>query len=147
MSLGAEDEGPFLMNLLHFRRTFVEKMFAIHAKVTACQNSGNVLGKDARHYYDLYCLAAEPEVLAMLKSEEYQAIKTDYDRIASQHFPNSYHVPLNMQFCNSQALFPAPEMTAMLSKEFEAQCKLLCFADYPTWNELRARFDSIRELI
>ncbi len=34
-SLGAEDEGPFKMRLLHFRRTFVEKMFAIHGKVEA----------------------------------------------------------------------------------------------------------------
>lgn len=33
ISLGAEDEGSFEMSLLHFRRTFVEKMFAIHAKV------------------------------------------------------------------------------------------------------------------
>ncbi len=28
VSLGAEDEGPFEMRLLHYRRTFVEKMFA-----------------------------------------------------------------------------------------------------------------------
>ncbi len=34
-TLGAEDEGPFVMRLLHFRRTFVEKMFAIHGKVEA----------------------------------------------------------------------------------------------------------------
>ena len=33
VTLEAEDEGPFEMRLLHFRRTFVEKMFAIHAKV------------------------------------------------------------------------------------------------------------------
>lgn len=33
VSLGAEDEGSFSMRLLHFRRTFVEKMFAIHSKV------------------------------------------------------------------------------------------------------------------
>jgi len=32
-SLGADDEGPFSMRLLHFRRTFVEKLFAIHGKV------------------------------------------------------------------------------------------------------------------
>jgi hypothetical protein len=31
--LGAEDEAAFDMPLLHYRRTFVEKMFAIHAKV------------------------------------------------------------------------------------------------------------------
>jgi hypothetical protein len=28
VSLGADDEGPFGLRLLHFRRTFVEKMFA-----------------------------------------------------------------------------------------------------------------------
>jgi hypothetical protein len=33
VSLDAEDEEPFPMRLLHFRRTFVEKMFAIHKKV------------------------------------------------------------------------------------------------------------------
>jgi Nucleotidyl transferase AbiEii toxin, Type IV TA system len=32
-SLGADDEERFPMRLLHFRRTFVEKMFAIHGKV------------------------------------------------------------------------------------------------------------------
>ncbi len=31
-SLGATDEQPFKMNFLHFRRTFVEKLFAIHGK-------------------------------------------------------------------------------------------------------------------
>jgi len=33
ISLGTEDEGPFEMKQLHFRRTFVEKMFAIHSEV------------------------------------------------------------------------------------------------------------------
>jgi len=32
-SLGADDEGRFPLRLLHFRRTFVEKMFAIHSKL------------------------------------------------------------------------------------------------------------------
>jgi hypothetical protein len=31
-TLQAEDEAPFTMRLLHFRRTFVEKMFAIYAR-------------------------------------------------------------------------------------------------------------------
>ena len=66
-SLGAEDEGPFEMRLLHFRRTFVEKMFAIHAKVEAFKKEGKEIGGYARHYYDLFCLAERPEVLAMLR--------------------------------------------------------------------------------
>ena len=39
LSLGAEDEGSFPMRLLHFRRTFVEKMFAIHSKVENCSSA------------------------------------------------------------------------------------------------------------
>ena len=40
VTLGAEDEGPFEMRLLHFRRTFVEKMFAIHKKTETYKAGG-----------------------------------------------------------------------------------------------------------
>jgi hypothetical protein len=43
-SLGADDEGPFPMHLLHFRRTFVEKMFAIHGKVQILKRDHTPLG-------------------------------------------------------------------------------------------------------
>ena len=50
------------MRLLHFRRTFVEKMFAIHSKVELLKRDGQPLGTYARHYYDLFQLAEQPEV-------------------------------------------------------------------------------------
>jgi hypothetical protein len=84
-SLGAEDESAFRKLLLHFRRTFVEKMFAIHAKVELLKRDGAPLGGYARHYYDLYQLAAQEPVLAMLKTAEYAGIKADYDRISRSH--------------------------------------------------------------
>jgi hypothetical protein len=43
-SLGAEDEDGFSMPLLHFRRTFVEKLFAIHDKVELLKREGRPLG-------------------------------------------------------------------------------------------------------
>jgi hypothetical protein len=52
------------MRLLHFRRTFVEKMFAIHAKVEAFKQSGEPIGGYDRHYNDLFGLAQRPEVLS-----------------------------------------------------------------------------------
>jgi hypothetical protein len=82
-------EGPFEMGLLHFRRTFVEKMFAIHAKIKAFKKTGQPIGGYARHYYDIYCLIARPEVVGMLRSPEYAAIKADYDRVSNEHFPKS----------------------------------------------------------
>lgn len=145
VSLGAEDEGSFEMRLLHFRRTFVEKMFAIHAKVEAFKQTGKPIGGYARHYYDLFCLAERPEVLAMLKSDEYGTIKADYDRVSTQHFPKSYVPPPDMSFAKSDAMFPPAELRAVLGSEFEAQCRVLCFGPFPDWDHVQASFEGIRE--
>jgi hypothetical protein len=58
----AEDLSGFDMTLLHYRRTFVEKMFALHGKVIRLQQKAHPLGRDARHYPDLYALAGKQEV-------------------------------------------------------------------------------------
>jgi hypothetical protein len=125
VSLGAEDEGAFPMRLLHFRRTFVEKMFAIHSKVELLKRDGAPLGGYARHYYDLFQLAAQPEVLDLLRSAEYADIKADYDQISRTHFPKSYLFPEGMSFARSDALFPPEKLAADLGSEYESQCKLL----------------------
>ena len=83
ISLGASDESVFSMRLLHFRRTFVEKMFALHGKVELMKENGRPLGPYARHYYDLFQLAAQPEVLEMLRSAEYAEIKADTELIVN----------------------------------------------------------------
>jgi hypothetical protein len=106
-SLGAEDEAPFSMRLLHFRRTFVEKMFAIHSKVELCKREKQRLGSYVRHYYDLFQLSEQPEIGAMLRSAAYAAIKTDYDQISRAHFARSYFFPEGMSFAPSDALFPS----------------------------------------
>ncbi len=147
VSLGAEDEGPFEMRLLHFRRTFVEKMFAIHAKVEAFKQAGREIGGYARHYYDLFCLAERPEVLAMLRSDEYGVIKADYDRISRAHFEKSYVPPPGMSFAQSDALFPPAELRTVIAAGFEAQCRVLCFGPFPSWDEVQARLEEIRALL
>jgi Nucleotidyl transferase AbiEii toxin, Type IV TA system len=147
VSLGAEDEGPFEMRLLHFRRTFVEKMFAIHAKVEAFKQAGKPIGGYARHYYDLFCLAERPEVVAMLKSDEYGVIKADYDRISRAHFEKSYVPPPEMSFSKSDALFPSAELRAVLDAEFEKQCRVLCFGPFPSWDGVQARLEELRSLL
>jgi hypothetical protein len=147
VSLGAEDEGPFTMRLLHFRRTFVEKMFAIHGKVEALKREGKGIGGYARHYYDLYCLAERPEVVAMLGSDEYGIIRADYDRISREHFERSYVPPPDLRFATSDALFPPPDLRTVLAVEFEKQCRVLCFGPFPTWDEVQARLEAIRSLL
>jgi hypothetical protein len=147
VSLGADDEGPFTMRLLHFRRTFVEKMFAIHAKVEAFKQAGKPIGGYARHYYDLFCLAERPEVMAMLQSDEYGVIKADYDRISRAHFEKSYVPPPDMSFAKSDALFPSAELRAMLAVEFAKQCRVLCFGLFPSWDDVQSRLEGLRRLL
>lgn len=145
--MGAEDEGPFEMRLLHFRRTFVEKMFAIHAKVEAFKKTGQPVGAYARHYYDLFCLVGQAEVEAMLRSDEYANIKIDYDRISTQFFPKSYVPPPDMSFAKSDALFPGPDLRAVIATAVETQCRLLCFGSFPSWEQIQARLEEIRGLL
>ena len=147
LSLGADDEAPFSLRLLHFRRTFVEKMFAIHGKVELLKRDRQPLGTYARHYYDLFQLAGQAEVIAMLSSAEYTAIKEDYDRISQQHFQRSYFYPDGMRFAKSDALFPPAELAATIAAEYEAQCRMLCYGRHPTWAEVQARLLELRGLL
>lgn len=146
-TLGVDDESAFPMRLLHFRRTFVEKMFAIHSKVELFKRDGQPLGGYARHYYDLYQLAAEGDVLAMLQGSEYAAIKADYDRVSREHFPKSYFFPNDMRFAVSDALFPPPDLAAALGAEYETQCRMLCYGRFPTWAEVQARLRELQSLL
>ena len=148
MSLGAEDEDSFEMRLLHFRRTFVEKLFAIHSKVEKFKKEGIEIGGYARHYYDLYCLSGRQEVMEMLNSVEYKIIKNDYDRVSQEHFKKHYIAPPDMSFAKSDALFPKDEiLETAIAREFEKQCRILCFGKFPSWNLVRQRFNEIRELL
>ena len=147
VSLDTEDETAFPFRLLHFRRTFVEKLFAIHSKIELLKRENQPLGGYARHYYDLSQLAVRPEVLAMLQSDEYAAIKADYDQISRTHFPKSYFHPDDMSFANSDALFPPAELNALIGQEYESQCRVLCYGPFPTWPEVRAILDGIKPLL
>jgi hypothetical protein len=143
-SLGADDESSFPMQLLHFRRTFIEKLFSIHSHVTEYQLSGKPIATYTRHYYDLFYLVQQPEVLRMLDSEEYQEIKKDIEKIGREHFTSSHHSPPDLSFANSQALYPTGELQTVIAREYRQQCRNLCYGTYPTWEEVANAFDRLR---
>jgi hypothetical protein len=143
----ADDLAGFDMTLLHFRRTFVEKLFAIHGKVVRLVGEGVALGRDARHYADLYALAGTHEVRAMLASPEYAEIRDDYDAKSRQFFASIYRPPAGLSFAESQALFPEPEVRQQIASEYESQCRLLFAGNYPSFTEVCDRFEEIRNLL
>jgi hypothetical protein len=95
----------------------------------------------------LFQLAAQPDVLNMLKSTEYTSIKEDYDRLSRIHFERGYFYPDDMRFANSDALFPPADSATILGVEYAAQCQLLCYGPCPNWAEVQARLVELRDLL
>ena len=143
----ADDLTAFRMTLLHFRRTFVEKLFTIHSKVERLKAEGHPLGRDARHYADLYALAGTNEVLEMLRDDEYRAIKEDYDRTSGQFFPASHRPPPGLAFVESDALFPPAQLRKRLEPDYLRECALLFPGSHPSFDDVLERFLAIRDLL
>lgn len=144
--LGAEDETSFSMKVLHYRRTFVEKLFSIHSHVVHASKQGRSIGTYARHYYDLFCLSQQNEVITMLNSDEYSSIKNDCHEISQQHFSQMYFPPKNLSFADSEALFLTPNVRQMVEEAYQRQCENLCYGDYPSWTQIESRFKELRHL-
>jgi hypothetical protein len=147
----AEDIASFRMTLLHFRRTFIEKMFAIHSKVVAETGGDGTgeIGRHMRHYADLCILATHPEVVAMLGTAEDQEIRRDYNVRSLQFFSRSHHPPADLRFSHSPALFPPEELRRSLAVEYERQCGKLFIGPGrpPAFAEVLAAFEKIRHLL
>jgi predicted nucleotidyltransferase component of viral defense system len=144
-SLNAEDEASFTMSVLHYRRTFVEKLFAIHSAVMDFQNQQKALGSQVRHYYDLYCLAQTDEITQLLTSDEYQSIKLDVYEISKLSFPQQIDLlPEALDFSKSVALFPELDLAKEIAKEYKTQCQSLCYGIFPKWQEIQECFAEIR---
>lgn len=144
----ADDLQPFDMELLHFRRTFVEKLFTIHGKIERFKADGTAVGRDARHYADIHALAGEDDVVAMLNSPEYGELKLDYDKISQKFFPKTYRPPIDLSFNNSDALFPSSALRAQIETDYTRECDVLFAArPHPSLADVFTRLESIRELL
>lgn len=55
--------------------------------------------------------------------------------------------PLVMSFAKSDAIFPSGELAGMLAREYEQQCRMLCYGAFPVWAEVQARFEELREML
>lgn len=71
----------------------------------------------------------------------------DHDRVSSAHFKTHYVAPPDMSFSKSDAFFQNADLEIVLAKEFERQCKVLCFGEFPSWKQFQRQFKEIRELL
>ena len=52
-----------------------------------------------------------------------------------------------MCFGKSDALFSPRDLGAAIRREYDPQCRTLCYGSYPEWREVAARFLKIRDLL
>ena len=130
---------------MHFRRTFVEKMFALHAKVEIFKRDGRPIGTYARHYYDIFCLLHQLEVTDMLASDEYADIKRDYKAVSETSFPRDYFEPEGMSFASSDALFPPASIHSPIEADYQTQCSNLCYDVFPKFDEVLNALAAVRD--
>jgi len=122
-------------------------MFALHDKVArGLQQEGKPIEGYARHYYDLSQLLPKDEVRAMLGSSEYAEIVTDYHALTTKYFPNQVF-PERLDLSASAALFPTPEVAAALARDYEQQCQILCYGDFPSFPEVLELLQGIRAFL
>jgi hypothetical protein len=58
-----------------------------------------------------------------------------------------HFLTLGLIFANSDALFPPLEPAASIKAEYDRQCKMLCYAPYPSWEEIQAGLQGLRHLL
>ncbi len=142
---GTADREPFPMRLLHFRRTFVEKLFTLHTRVDRAIRQQRELGRDARHYYDLAMLLREEATKAMLDSPEYKDICRQYRELTAKFYLGQVKfLPQGMNLDQSPAMFPDEQLKGKLEAAYLREAESLCYGKFPRFQEVLDKFESIR---
>jgi Nucleotidyl transferase AbiEii toxin, Type IV TA system len=141
---GIEDETlrSFEMVVLHPRRTFVEKLFAIHS---ACElhseGRQTALVRQTRHLADIYSLLGDRDVAEFIGSGEYLDLLSEVDAISAEHFPRDHRAPAPLRFASSRALAPEGGLRAAIEADY-ARSEVLFYGERP---DLAAIYERIAE--
>lgn len=136
---------PFSMRLMDRRRTFVEKLLAIHSEVERHLSGNRELTTTVRHYYDIHALAQIEEVRNFLGTNEHLEVKRDYEAICRAHFPSAV-LPPEMSLKDSRALFPDDAIKNDLANRYETHIELLAFEDAPpSFGLVQAALEGLRD--
>jgi predicted nucleotidyltransferase component of viral defense system len=132
----ANDLSAFNVECLGVTRTFVEKLFAVHAAFTLDRAVGRT-----RHYYDLYHLAGLAEVQAFIVSDEFGPIFIDVQAFSVEHWPDKA-LPPGMNFAQYDVLRPSDAHLAELTRNYTAERDLF-FRPPPSMTEILSRLQNL----
>lgn len=131
----ADDLRDFEIELQSLPRTFVEKLFAIHAAYAT-----DLANNKMRHYYDLSRLCGVAEIQSYVGTEAYRACIADVKRICHESFLDQA-VPAGDSFKDSPA-FQISETFSELERNYKREAEIF-FSEPPT---LFAIFEAIEKV-
>lgn len=139
-----DDLKPFAVEALHPGRTMVEKLFAVDRLANALRRDPErrVAGTEARHFYDLFCLADpeyHPALDLLVDQNIYLDLLADCEAISAQWFPDQMDSRPEAGFRQSAA-FVDDAVADRIRTAFERTMDELCFPDAP-----RPFFDDVRQ--
>lgn len=144
-----EDLHPFAVEALHPARTMVEKLFAVDglAKALLRDPDRRVVGTEARHFYDLFCLADpdhHPALDLLADQGVYLELIADCEAISARWFPDRADVRPEAGFHQSPA-FIDDAVADRVRSAFQRTMTELCFPDAPrpSFDEVRQRLSTI----
>jgi hypothetical protein len=126
----AEDLQGFEIELQDLRRTFVEKLFAIHAAYAK-----DLANNHMRHYYDLSRLCALAEIQSYVGTDAYRTCLADVKKICRESFPGQA-VPDEDSFKDSPA-FRASETFPDLERNYKRESEIFFSEPAPPQGDLR----------
>jgi Nucleotidyl transferase AbiEii toxin, Type IV TA system len=132
----ADDLRDFEVELQDLPRTFVEKLFAIHAAYAK-----DLANNRMRHYYDLSRLCALPEIRSYVGTDAYRACVADVKQICRESFPDQA-VPGGDSFKESPA-FRVSDTFPELERNYKREAEIL-FSEPPSLKAIFEELETIR---
>jgi nucleotidyltransferase AbiEii toxin of type IV toxin-antitoxin system len=133
----AADLKPFDLDLQDTRRTFVEKLFAIHSTYAE-----NHCANKMRHYYDVAQLCNLDEIQVFVGTDEYRNCLTDVRAICAASFPNQ-QLPPEGSLAALPALQPPEDVFKLLDRNYKNEAEIF-FSKAPTLREILGRIEGLR---
>jgi len=133
----AQDLKTFDLDLQDTRRTFVEKLFAIHAAYTT-----NYCANKMRHYYDVSRLCEVEEIQAFVGTDEYRTCVNDVRALSVESFPDQA-VPPQGSLASLPALRPPDAAFKTLEKNYKNEADIF-FSKPPTLREIFTTIEGLR---
>src|SRR6056297_3297857 len=122
---------PFKMKVLEYKRTFVEKLFAILDK-TMQENIYDGLKKYLRHIYDLYKLYQEDEIKNFINNEKKR--NKMFNKVIEEN--DFFGNRVGYEYSKSCLVDDCKKIMKKIQDEYENNFKILVYGELPKFDDV-----------